>query len=61
MTPKIIDVRTFRNGEVVDALSANKADAQTLNSILVLSEPGDEITIIVKPAENANEVKAPTI
>lgn len=51
MIPKIIDVRTFRNGECVDALSANNVDDNhTLNSILILSEPGDEITIIVKPA-----------
>lgn len=48
MTPKIIDVRTYRNGDVVDALSANKADGQTLSAILLLSDPGDEITIIVK-------------
>ena len=49
MIPKTLDVRTFRNGEIVDALSVNYADAITLKSILFLSEPGDEITIIVKP------------
>ena len=51
MTPKKIDVRTTRNGEIVDALCVNSAQAQEINSVLTLAEVGDEVLLIVRPVD----------
>ena len=48
MISKIFDVRTSRDGEIIDALSVNQADVQVLNSILILAQPGDEVLLICK-------------
>ena len=52
-----IDVRTSRNGEIVDSLCVNKATAQQLNAVLTLAEIGDEVLIIKRELE----VSAPEI
>lgn len=46
-----IDVRTSRNGEIVDSLCVNKATAQQLNAVLTLAEVGDEVLIIKRELE----------
>lgn len=51
MTPKKIDVRTSRNGEIVDALCVNSATGQEINSVLMLAEIGDEVLLIVRPVD----------
>lgn len=45
---KAIDIRTSRNGEIVDALCINKANGQQLNAVLTLAEAGDEVLVVVK-------------
>lgn len=57
MKQVFIDVRTSRNGEIVDSLCVNKATAQQLNAVLTLAEIGDEVLIIKRELE----VTAPEI
>lgn len=57
MKQVFIDVRTSRNGEIVDSLCVNKATAQQLNAVLTLAEIGDEVLIIKRELE----VSAPEI
>lgn len=45
---KVFDIRVSRKGEVIDALSVNKANPAEINAILTLVEPGDEIIFICK-------------
>lgn len=48
---KIFDVRVSRKGEIVDALSVNKATPAQINAVLTLCEVGDEVLFIAKPFE----------
>lgn len=57
MKQVFIDVRTSRNGEIVDSLCVNKATGQQLNAVLTLADVGDEILIIKRELE----VTAPEI
>ena len=54
---KTIDIRTSRNGEIVDALCVNKASSQQLSAILTLAEAGDEVLVIVKEAQLPNPLE----
>lgn len=54
---KSIDIRTSRNGVIVDALCVNKANGQQLNAILTLAEAGDEVLVIVKEVELPNPLE----
>lgn len=51
MKRKFIDVRTSRNGEIVDALCFNEASMEKLMAILTLIEPGDEVLVTMREAE----------
>lgn len=45
---KFIDIRTSKDGEIIDALCVNKASFEQLSAVLALAETGSEILIQVK-------------
>lgn len=47
-TTKVFDIRVSRNGEIIDALSLNKATPVEISAVLTLVEPGDEVIFICK-------------
>ena len=45
---KFIDIRTSKDGEIIDALCVNEASFEQLSAVLALAEAGSEILIQVK-------------
>lgn len=50
-TIKFIDIRTSKDGEIIDALCVNEASFEQLSAVLALAETGSEILIQVKEKE----------
>ena len=48
---KFIDIRTSKNGEIIDPLCVNQASFEQLSAVLALAEVGSEILIQVKEKE----------
>lgn len=51
MKRKFIDIRTSKDGEIIDAFCINKATPEQLGAVLSLAEPGSEILIQIKEEE----------
>lgn len=51
MKRKFIDIRTSKDGELIDALCINKATPEQLGAVLALTEIGFEILIQINEEE----------
>lgn len=51
MKQKFIDIRTSKDGEIIDPLCVNKATFEQLSAVLALAEVGSEILIQIKETE----------
>ena len=51
MKQKFIDIRTSKDGKIIDALCVNKASFEQLSAVLALAEAGSEILIQIKEIE----------
>lgn len=53
MKRKFIDIRTSKDGEIIDALCVNHANMEQLGAVLALAECGSEVLIQIKEEEIA--------